>query len=123
MTTHEAAKLIADALNVTPDVAAKTWFKGSRARVYVRVDGCEVGFIDVGARRPFDGITKHSGLISCAAERAVKLTGSRAEELQVVKLPEAPRLPAEPRDENEAQAREDGEAWVDQYGTRWAAGQ
>lgn len=122
MTTHEAATLIAAALNATPDVTAKTWFKSSKSRVYVRVDGSEVGFIEVGARRPFDGISKHSGLISCAAERAVKLTGSRAEDLELVKLAEEPRSPAEPRDENEAQAREDGEAWVDQYGTRWAAG-
>jgi hypothetical protein len=122
MTTHEAAKLIAAALNSTPDVTAKTWCKGDKSRVYVSVDGCEVGFIEVGSRRPFDGISKHSGLISCAAERAVKLTGSRAEDLEVVALAETPRLPAEPRDENEAQAREDGESWIDQYGCRWSAG-
>jgi hypothetical protein len=122
MTTHEAAKLVADALNSTPDVAAKTWFKGSKSRVYVRVDGCEVGFIEIGSRRPFNSIGKHAGLISCASERAVRLTGSRAEELEAVTLPEAPRLPAEPRDENEAQAREDGESWIDQYGCRWSAG-
>lgn len=118
MTTLEAATQIAAALNAD-DFSAKVWNRGSDVRVYVKLEGRECGYIAVGTRRPFDTITKHGGQISLVAERAVKLTGSRAVDLEP--LPEQPpkqRYHATPRDENEAQAREDGDVWVDQYGHR-----
>lgn len=122
MTTHEAAEKIAPALNLSGEYTAKVWTKGALCYVHVSDERDYVGYIDIGARNPFKTITKHAGHISLLAERAVKLTGSRAEELEVVTLPEEPVLPGNPRDENEAQAREDGERWVDQYGRRYRPG-
>ena len=124
MTTHEAAEKIAAALNASGEYIAKVQIKGSRCWVQVADAKQSFGYIEIGARRPFDPITKHSGQISLIAERAVRLTGSRAEDLEVVNSPEAaaPVSPAYPRDENEAQHREDGESWIDQYGRRNRAG-
>lgn len=118
MTTHEAAQKITDALNASGEYTAKTWTKGALCRVQISDERDYIGHIEIGARRPFDTVTKHTGHISLIAERTVKLTGSRAEDLEVVTLPETPAVPAYPRDENEAQAREDGESWIDQYGRR-----
>lgn len=124
MTTHEAAEKIAAALNASGEYTAKVQIKGSFCRVHVADARDSFGYIEIGARRPFASITKHGGWISLIAERAVRLTGSRAEDLEVVNSPEAaaPVSPAYPRDENEAQHREDGESWIDQYGRSNRAG-
>lgn len=124
MTTHEAAAKIAAALNASGQYTAKVQIKGSLCRVQVADAKESFGHIEIGVRRPFETITKHSGQISLIAERAVRLTGRLAEDLEVVTPLEsaAPVSPAHPRDENEAQHREDGESWIDQYGRRNRAG-
>jgi hypothetical protein len=119
MTTHEAAQKISAALNAKDEFAAKVWQAGTKCRLYIQYKGKDCGYLALDEERPLRTVSYQAVAIERAAEEVIggKISGRDAVSLERVSV-ETFRPTAGPRDENEAQAREDGEEWIDADGYR-----